>query len=823
MRPPRRLPGFAFETQAPPLADTLPRMDIAVFAGFAAAGPLHWPVAVEDGTQFAELFGPDLDLAFDPERNADASANLGPCVRSFFRHGGKRCWVIRVADAARTETSRFAIPGLYAMRNGRLDQAFALTRCPGSWADNVETSAELQSTAIGVSRFDRAQAQIELAVDRKDTVSFGDLLRLHWRVEKAVALARVASVDRVEMAPGTRRGAKVTVTVANPVHSLEAESDLPEKWSNGLPFATGLPDAERLSFDLVVREADSSPRRVAALGFTPDHPRYWAKLPDDAELYAGVPDPLLAAAATNPRFALAGERPQGDAYLPIGMPLVSLEGNRAVNSGLPALVRDGLAEFNSRMFFDPALGLHGVLDLMAEADFVRYQSPTPRPLVGIHAALSIGEATLIAVPDAVHRGWDAGGIPQAPKPDPSDPLPHPEWWHFEPCSPAPIVLIAPEPSRGNFLDCNLAVLQAPVLEAAQPTPEGTFTLHWNSLNQGDGFVLEEALHPDWSDAAVIYTGVLNRFHIAARKPGAYYYRVRVTRCDVTSNWSNGILVAVSRASQFVLRDATNYDAAPLLEIQRALLRMSAARGDLLAVLSLPEHFREDETLTHAAKLTDVPDGEEKRALSYGALYHSWLIAREDENIVSLPPDGAACGVMAARTLLRGAWIAPANQPLIRVVALNNALARDRWLDLMDAQVNVARQDPHGFLWMSADTLSAEPDVRPINVRRLMILLRRLALQHGNDYVFEPNDESFSRTVKHSFESLLMGMYDRGAFAGDTPDSSFQVVTDSTVNTPQTRDQGRFYVELKVAPSLPLQFLTVRLAQTVDRAVVTEAS
>ena len=36
----RRLPGFRFETQAPPLPEVLPRMDIAVFVGFAAAGPL---------------------------------------------------------------------------------------------------------------------------------------------------------------------------------------------------------------------------------------------------------------------------------------------------------------------------------------------------------------------------------------------------------------------------------------------------------------------------------------------------------------------------------------------------------------------------------------------------------------------------------------------------------------------------------------------------------------------------------------------------------------------------------------------------------------
>ena len=42
---------------------------------------------------------------------------------------------------------------------------------------------------------------------------------------------------------------------------------------------------------------------------------------------------------------------------------------------------------------------------MNEADYIRYQSPTPDSLHGIHAALSVDEATIISVPDAVLAGW----------------------------------------------------------------------------------------------------------------------------------------------------------------------------------------------------------------------------------------------------------------------------------------------------------------------------------------------------------------------------------------------------------------------------------
>ena len=174
-----------------------------------------------------------------------------------------------------------------------------------------------------------------------------------------------------------------------------------------------------------------------------------------------------------------------------------------------------------------------------------------------------------------------------------------------------------------------------------------------------------------------------------------------------------------------------------------------------------------------------------------------------------------------RTLARGAWIAPANEYLQGVVALTPAIDRSRWLDLQDAQLNLIRHEPRGFTAMNSDTLSTDDDLRLINVRRLLILLRRLALRLGATYVFEPNSDAFRRSVQRGFEAMLDGMFLRGAFAGATAATSYQVVTDTSVNTAQSVDQGRFIVELRVAPSLPLTFLTIRLVQTGDRTLVTQ--
>src|SRR5215212_445277 len=110
----RRLPGLRFEARAPRPDVVLPRMDIAALVGFAARGPLDIPVAIEDVSQFTEIFGPDAPLAWDRQRGATVYAFLAPAVRAFFRGGGRRCWVIRVAGAD-AHTARFTLTGLDAL------------------------------------------------------------------------------------------------------------------------------------------------------------------------------------------------------------------------------------------------------------------------------------------------------------------------------------------------------------------------------------------------------------------------------------------------------------------------------------------------------------------------------------------------------------------------------------------------------------------------------------------------------------------------------------------------------------------------------------
>jgi hypothetical protein len=921
----RRLAGIAFVTQPPQSAEQLPRMDIAAFVGFAFAGPLNEPVMVEDAAQFRAIFGDDLPLAWDDAQGQLTYACLAPAVRAFFRNGGQRCWVIRVAKNPGTDS--FPLPGLARMDGEKLHPAFAQARSPGSWFDAFRGSTALSVRAIELLEWQPGSTTIHALTSRADDVVVGDLLRLRFEAEEAFFVVKsfpsmnpsppdsprgqiTAEVELLgtlqwkriaeiatgsfeliwERADGTTSSACGNLTSESPPQNaeesdtievsggflpppgtllaLEIEAEAPHyfqvadsefstqtgsppsgtahlvgrtfSWSSQLSITSSTPIAERLSFELRVQRDDTDAVRILDLRFASTHSRYWNALPTDAQFFASVVDQKYEAyetlwgEASEAHFPLAGGYDVGTRFVPVGMSALADPTMAPQHSDLSALERDGLKEFSSSLFLDERLLDSSVSTVMADADFIRYALKDAPVLSGIHAALGIDEASLIAVPDAIHRGWHSAPVTPVPPAIPSPPRLHPSWWHFLECDPPESPPAeGPAPNRGQFLRCNLRIIKAPLLSVEGPDAGGAFTLEWIGTDPDLEFILEEATEPDFSDSAELWCGSETTFTILSRTPGIYYYRVRAEASGESSDWSNGIPVQILTGTAWQVESSDSFASTTLLDIHRGLLRFCAARADIMAVLALPEHFREDDALMYVKDLKgtqpSIIDGSirplsdgEAAAFSYAAVYHPWLIVREDvSSIISTPPDGSATGLIAARSVTRGAWIAPANEAFTGVVSLTPRFGTDRYLDLLLAQINLVRQEPRGFLALSADTLSADEELRPINVRRLLILLRLEALRLGNTFVFEPNDSILRRVVQGAFQSIMHQLFVRGAFAGDTADSSYRVVTDDTINTADDYDQGRFRVDLKVAPAWPMSFLTVRLVQDGERSTVAE--
>ncbi|HLA63086.1 MAG TPA: hypothetical protein VK610_01555, partial [Rhodothermales bacterium] len=307
-------------------------------------------------------------------------------------------------------------------------------------------------------------------------------------------------------------------------------------------------------------------------------------------------------------------------------------------------------------------------------------------------------------------------------------------------------------------------------------------LSWTAVEGADRYVVEASLDAPFTVPEVIATTDDLDHTILAPPQRTTYYRVRAERdtgaspATESGPWSATVLWAAAPIARWTMRTPADFDADPdaagdLLAFHRCALRFAAARADVTAILALPAHYRTEQSAAHAGALTPDPDDDadaffagsgagwplglgEEGALSYGALYHPWIGVRDEavrgQPVRFLPPDGAMAGVVAARANERGAWVAPANVTLRDVVALAPPFDEAAWARLAGVNVNLVRPLPRGFAPLGADTL-ADGLLRPLNVRRLMILLRRLALREGHRFAFDSNSATLRRHVEVRFE------------------------------------------------------------------------
>ncbi|MDH3249966.1 MAG: hypothetical protein OEQ47_13450, partial [Acidimicrobiia bacterium] len=190
-----RLPGVTFESFPAPVGDALPRMDIAAFVGFAASGPLDTPVVVEDVARFRDIFGADVSLGQMPDNAEVQSGHLGPTVEAFFRNGGKRCWIVRVAGAA--SANRFPLDGWIGMdpATGEWHLRQAIARSEGTWSDALRIGTALDAAPISAP-IDHDWAGRTLVFASDVDLQAGDMVRLSFGTGDIRALLAVSAVNR---------------------------------------------------------------------------------------------------------------------------------------------------------------------------------------------------------------------------------------------------------------------------------------------------------------------------------------------------------------------------------------------------------------------------------------------------------------------------------------------------------------------------------------------------------------------------------------------------------------------------------------------------
>jgi phage tail sheath protein FI len=202
--------------------------------------------------------------------------------------------------------------------------------------------------------------------------------------------------------------------------------------------------------------------------------------------------------------------------------------------------------------------------------------------------------------------------------------------------------------------------------------------------------------------------------------------------------------------------------------------------------------------------------------SFAAYYAPWETVIVDGQNQYLPPSGYMAGIYARVDNTRGVWKAPANEVVLNIIGLKTNYTTGEQDLLNPRGVNLIRQfDLDGIRVWGARTLSSDPDVRYVNVRRTLIFLEA-SLDRGTQFVvFEPNDQKTWKRVTESVGAFLLTQWRSGALFGDTPEQAFFVRCDETTMTADDIDNGRLICNIGVAIVRPAEFVIFRIEQITD--------
>lgn len=214
----------------------------------------------------------------------------------------------------------------------------------------------------------------------------------------------------------------------------------------------------------------------------------------------------------------------------------------------------------------------------------------------------------------------------------------------------------------------------------------------------------------------------------------------------------------------------------------------------------------------SADLPQVLTQRQQLAGVNAALYAPWV---KNEQGRPVPPCGHVAGIYAQGDREIGVHHAPANRRLEDVMDLvpNLGDADQALLNPPDTQagVNCLRALPgRGIRIWGARTVSNDALWRFVNVRRLFITVGRWADRTLADVAFEPNDFRLWIRIERELTAYLESLALQGAFQGQTAQDAFYVKCDAETNPPAIRAAGQVITEIGLAPTIPREFIIVRL-------------
>ena len=242
------------------------------------------------------------------------------------------------------------------------------------------------------------------------------------------------------------------------------------------------------------------------------------------------------------------------------------------------------------------------------------------------------------------------------------------------------------------------------------------------------------------------------------------------------------------------------------------LQLCQSRGDALYIVDPPFGLRPQQVVDwHNGMLTS--DFSNAINSSYGALYWSWLKIYDQftKQDLWIPPSGHVASVFARTARVAEQWYAPAG------------LRRGRLLTPISVEYNPS-QGERDLLYGSGNAVNplvafpqdgitvfgnrtlqrADTALNRVNVRMLLIYLKKNLVQLLRPFVFEPNDTTAWAQVNNVVNPFLADVQARRGLDG------FKCVCDGTNNTPERRQRNQLWVSVFIKPTPAIEFIVLNL-------------
>ena len=202
--------------------------------------------------------------------------------------------------------------------------------------------------------------------------------------------------------------------------------------------------------------------------------------------------------------------------------------------------------------------------------------------------------------------------------------------------------------------------------------------------------------------------------------------------------------------------------------------------------------------------------------SYGAAYYPWVQIQDTRTnqILWAPPSVVALGTMAYSDAARDVWFAPAGFTRggltatgaggVPVVGVNQQLTSKQRDKLYEVNINpIASFPAEGIVIFGQKTLQLTPSALDrINVRRLLVFLKKEISRIASTTLFEPNVETTWASFRSRADLLLSTVKSKLGLA------DYKLVLDETTTTPDLIDRNVMYAKVYLKPARAIEFIAL---------------